>query len=198
VDIFRLTNVVIDWASRYTYWQHIPMVAISVWFIVKRWVSVPPDKIDRKAVWTILLLGGLCLPLVHTFFIFAAQSLGFVHFSESPSQSLGKALLGGFTDIRSLVIAPVVEELFFRIFLFGLLLKIFKQQWLAVLLGSIIFGAMHSHGLFVNMSIIFIGIALHYVYIKHGFWVSVVTHSLCNLGISIYFTTALYFYLMSI
>ena len=52
----------------------------------------------------------------------------------------------------AVILAPIVEELFFRGIILGQLLLIFnRNQWIAIVIGGLIFGAVHggsSHILF--------------------------------------------------
>jgi membrane protease YdiL (CAAX protease family) len=86
-----------------------------------------------------------------------------------------------YSGIFAAVIGPIIEELFFRGFMYGALKKYIGIFW-AVAATSCLFAALHAHavGFFPIMAL---GMLLAYIYEKTGTLVSSVTiHMIHNLG----------------
>ncbi len=82
------------------------------------------------------------------------------------------------------VLAPIVEELTFRVFVFGALTRYFPI-WLSALLSGLLFGAAHygGPGQFVTVSLPLAlgGVVLAYVYAtSRCYWSNVITHAAFN------------------
>lgn len=86
-----------------------------------------------------------------------------------------------YTSLFAAIVGPVIEELFFRGFMYGALKKYVGVFW-SMLLTAAIFAALHTHivGFFPIMAL---GILLAYLYEKTGTLVSSITvhitHNLC-------------------
>jgi uncharacterized protein len=88
----------------------------------------------------------------------------------------GLALAFGVT----VVLAPIVEELFFRGFVFGVL-KERMPVWLAILLSALIFAVYHF-SLWLVVPIVLLGIALAWLaHWQRSIWPAVACHGLNNL-----------------
>ncbi len=82
------------------------------------------------------------------------------------------------------VLAPIVEELTFRVFVFGALTRYFPI-WLSALLSGLLFGAAHYGGpgqfVTVSMPLALGGMVLAYVYAtSRCYWSNVITHATFN------------------
>ncbi len=86
-----------------------------------------------------------------------------------------------YSSLFAAIIGPIIEELFFRGFLYGALKKYIGIFW-AMLVTAILFAALHAHivGFFPIMAL---GMLLAYIYEKTGTLVSSVTvHMIHNLS----------------
>jgi membrane protease YdiL (CAAX protease family) len=82
------------------------------------------------------------------------------------------------------VLAPIVEELTFRVFVFGALTRYFPI-WLSASLSGLLFGAAHYGGpgqfVTVSLPLAFGGVVLAYVYAtSRCYWSNVITHATFN------------------
>jgi membrane protease YdiL (CAAX protease family) len=82
------------------------------------------------------------------------------------------------------ILAPIAEELTFRVFVFGALTRYFPI-WLSALLSGLLFGAAHYGGpgqfITVSMPLALGGIVLAYVYAtSRCYWSNVITHATFN------------------
>jgi membrane protease YdiL (CAAX protease family) len=79
------------------------------------------------------------------------------------------------------VIAPIVEELFFRGFLYNASKK-YLGKTLSVAITTVLFALLHQE-LFQFAPIVFIGLLLIYVYEKTGsLWTAIMVHSIHNIS----------------
>ncbi len=104
---------------------------------------------------------------------------------KTPAEQLAFFLL-------ACVLAPMIEELIFRVFIFNALSKYFfaigrgiAPLILAIVVSGAIFGAVHAGSvgqlLTVSVPLTVGGIVLAYVYARtHNYWASVTTHALFN------------------
>ena len=81
----------------------------------------------------------------------------------------------------AVVLAPIVEELVFRVFLFNALSR-YAPIWVAALISGLLFGAVHvsAPGQFatIGLPLAFGGIVLAYVYaMTRCYWANVLTHA---------------------
>ena len=81
----------------------------------------------------------------------------------------------------AVVLAPIVEELVFRVFLFNALSR-YAPIWVAALISGLLFGAVHvsAPGQFatIGLPLAFGGIVLAYVYATtRCYWANVLTHA---------------------
>ncbi len=101
----------------------------------------------------------------------------------------------------AVVLAPMVEELVFRVYLFNFLER-YSTTWIAMIASAVVFGAFHVLGtpvktfgsqlLTVAVPLAVGGFVLAYVYAKtRNYWASVTTHVLFN---AIGVTQVLYFH----
>jgi membrane protease YdiL (CAAX protease family) len=174
-----------------------PLITMFVSYLISL-LLLKHFTVDRGAQWSDLgikpfnFLYGLGLAigafLVTRVFIFIyaiiAQALG-LHQSKDVLEKLpdlfGKGF-GGFllAVLVVAIIAPIVEELFFR----GFVYASFRQSWgvaTAAILSSVLFALFHQDP-FTYIPIMVIGIALALLYENTGsIWPSVMLHSLNNL-----------------
>ena len=104
---------------------------------------------------------------------------------KTPAQELAFFLL-------ACVLAPMIEELIFRVFIFNALSKYFAAIGrgvaplvVAIVVSGAIFGTVHAGSvaqlLTVSIPLTIGGIVLAYVYARtHNYWASVTTHALFN------------------
>ncbi|HEY3374548.1 MAG TPA: type II CAAX endopeptidase family protein [Candidatus Aquicultor sp.] len=99
---------------------------------------------------------------------------------ENLPQIFGKSVFGFIlAALLVAVVAPLVEELFFR----GFVYPAFRQRWgvtAGVIASSVLFSLFHFNA-FLFIPIMFIGIALAYLYETTGsLWPSIMLHALNN------------------
>jgi hypothetical protein len=123
---------------------------------------------------------------------FAVQIIGFIFNYAQPvslnQQAIERSLLsstGVLMILVTILFAPILEELIFRKAMF----RFFKNQWVAMVVSSLIFGLIHvsSERTFLDFFTNLItysasGFALGYVYIKnkHNVWSSILVHAVAN------------------
>ncbi|MFO1020819.1 MAG: CPBP family intramembrane glutamic endopeptidase [Planctomycetales bacterium] len=153
----------------------------------KEWLSTLPNAIPPKALpsWQhvrqLLAAGtwGFYLSLLPVFLMFLlVQPFRTEHRLINLLKEQGD--LGTWLEVilSAVVIAPLFEELMFRVLLQGALAQIWKPAS-AILFSAFIFGA--CHGPYDALPIIPLGIALGYVYDRTGsYFAAVWTHALFN------------------
>lgn len=123
---------------------------------------------------------------------FVVQIIGFIFNYAQPvslnQQAIERSLLsstGVLMILVTIIFAPILEELIFRKAMF----RFFKNQWVAMVVSSLIFGLIHvsSERTFLDFFTNLItysasGFALGYVYIKnkHNVWSSILVHAVAN------------------
>ncbi|MDQ2865835.1 MAG: CPBP family intramembrane metalloprotease, partial [Candidatus Eremiobacteraeota bacterium] len=84
-----------------------------------------------------------------------------------------------FFAVFAIVIAPIAEEMMFRVFFFNLGLR-FRGFWFGAVLSGLLFGAAHADA-FAFLPLVFGGIILCYVYYRtRNAFASMITHGLFN------------------
>ncbi len=85
-----------------------------------------------------------------------------------------------FAVATAILVAPLIEEFLFRVFLYGVLREYFGKVW-AVIFTSILFSLMHQN-LFAFLPILGLGIFLQILYEKKQcLWYCILAHSLHNI-----------------
>ncbi|MBN2560955.1 MAG: CPBP family intramembrane metalloprotease [Phycisphaerae bacterium] len=85
------------------------------------------------------------------------------------------------TVIGALVLAPIVEELFFRGLLQTALARWWRSQWLAVVFSGCAFGLLHMQAIDTVPALAFFGVVLGYLYARTGSLVLVILlHAVFN------------------
>ncbi len=93
--------------------------------------------------------------------------------------AIGNPRIMWFFSVFAIVIAPVMEETIFRVFLFNLGLR-YGGFWLGAIVSGIAFGAAHGD-LFVLVPLMLGGMILSYVYYRtRNAYASMITHGLFN------------------
>jgi membrane protease YdiL (CAAX protease family) len=174
-----------------------PLITLFVSYLVSL-LLLKYFTVDRGAQWSDLGIKpfnfwyGLGLAISAFFvtrvfifvYVFIAQKLGLQQSKdvlERLPDLFGKGF-GGFllAVLVVAIIAPIVEELFFR----GFVYASFRQRWgvaTAAILSSVLFALFHQDP-FTYIPIVIIGIALALLYENTGsIWPSVMLHSLNNL-----------------
>lgn len=147
-------------------------------------------KKNRKAIvnknydlLVILIASVLCISLnllINSLLPFISD--WFVNESNSTD---GNLLVNSILAIISIIVAPVLEEVFFRYYLYNKI-KIKTNIVLATIITSIIFGIIHFYSVVALLSTICLGIILQLVYNKtSNLMDTIVIHSICNLVITI-------------
>ena len=78
--------------------------------------------------------------------------------------------------------APIAEECFFRGLLQTFLVNVVPNRWVAIILTSIVFGAIHFPQPYAIGALIFLAILIGYAYERTGsVLVAIVIHALFNL-----------------
>ncbi len=125
---------------------------------------------------------GLCLALtmVHIGLVY--------HYTEIGISQNYFELRNLIEVVLSNIVLSFLEELFFRVFIFISLLKIFRKFWLALIVSSLLFALMHLNGLdnqFIGIGLvhIFIGgcILTYLYYITNSIWSAIGFHSFNNI-----------------
>lgn len=100
-------------------------------------------------------------------------------------QAIENSVLGGWgaaqLAVSAIVIAPLVEELFFRGMLLGMLTTQLGRVWPAVLLSGAVFGAIHFQQPQAILPLASMGVILGYVRVRYrSLTVCVLAHALFN------------------
>ena len=175
-----------------TYVITLLLVIGAPWLIKKRKTTITEIGLDRLPKWTEIFItpaGLIVYLLLSAFFLMLAskfvpsfdanqvQEVGFGHLSQKYEYLLAFFVL--------VVAVPVAEEVLFRGYLFGKLKK-FVPLWAAILVTSVVFGALHG-----NLNVIVDTIALSIVLcilrqVTGSIWPSILLHMTKN-GIAFYF-----------
>lgn len=105
------------------------------------------------------------------------------------TKSVGNIHSKGFIVLSALIVAPLLEELFFRY-----PLKFFKTKYLPVLISSVLFSLIHlyNYTIYNHKVILYLlllapyflaGISLSYVRLRYGIYYAVGMHFLYNLTV---------------
>jgi len=87
------------------------------------------------------------------------------------------------------IVAPIAEECFFRGLLQTFLANVVPNRWVAIVLTSIIFGAIHFPQPYAISALIFLAVLIGYAYERTGsVFVAIVIHALFNLKTLIWVT----------
>ena len=158
------------------------LVAVALFTVRKykvSWAMVGLRLPERGSWWLPLaLLGGALVVIWIYFWILAA--LGAQPRSNIPDEAFHSVPLTVLVGIISLALAPVMEETFFRGFLFGGLRR-YLAFWPAALVSGLIFSLAHFNvGLVIPFTMV--GAVLAYTYERSGTLVaSIMVHLLFNL-----------------
>ncbi|MDP9018481.1 MAG: CPBP family intramembrane metalloprotease [Candidatus Eremiobacteraeota bacterium] len=121
----------------------------------------------------IVLVNGIASALVSIFHVHhEEQAVAMLKQMHTPAQLI-------FFCIIAVVVAPCIEELVFRVFLFGGALRL-GAFWTASLISGVAFGAAHGDKIFL-FPLALGGIVLCAVYYRtRNAWMSMITHSMFN------------------
>lgn len=127
---------------------------------------------------------GICCVFVLIVAIAILYSLGF----ELPSNKVIDLFDGGWLDVlvgffAVVLLAPLLEELVFRLIPLGITLKFTKSKaifWAVAFVSSVVFGV--SHGSWYNIFVQgIIGMIFSWAFLKGGYWLCFFAHASCNL-----------------
>lgn len=83
--------------------------------------------------------------------------------------------------VSAVVMAPLAEEIFFRGMLQSMLRRVCASPWLAIILASALFGAIHFQQPGAVLPLVLLGVVLGYNYERTGrLWAPVLLHALFN------------------
>ncbi|MBI1825962.1 MAG: CPBP family intramembrane metalloprotease [Planctomycetes bacterium] len=105
----------------------------------------------------------------------AHPTLSALHEIQSPWLNTGLWL-------GAMIVAPVAEEFFFRGLLQATIINLLQNRWVAIVLASIAFGAVHIGQPHVVPALMFLGVLLGYAYERAGGLIApILIHALFNL-----------------
>lgn len=128
--------------------------------------------VDTVLSWTSIFL-FLALPTL---------SIGYAHFNSSNTFLSDIDFLFWATFVSICIAAPIVEELFFRGFVFDMFSEIYSK-WTSIILTAFIFGLVHLTPITIIGA--FVG-GIVYGYVRHetnSLWPPIILHSLWNLQV---------------
>lgn len=176
-------------------WAELPLVPYLMWIMLRIWKRTPAELGFRMPTWReagIGVIGFAAMLLVVQGLSVVIQTLAHVQHQQAPVQLLKGIRQPGtlaFFVVFAIVIAPVIEELTFRVFLFNAAHS-YWPFWPAAALSGLFFGFAHADP-YAFAPLVLGGIVLCkvYDYTKNA-WISMISHGLFN-GTTIFALLAL-------
>ncbi len=159
------------------------LVASVALFTVRKynvsWADLGVRLPGRGGIWLPLALFGGALVAVYVYFAVLA-AVGVEPEGNIPDAAFGTPLLAALVGVLSLLFAPIMEELFFRGFIFGGLRGRWGVVW-AALASGFLFSLVHvSPSVFIPFTAVGFIFAWGYAY-SGSLFASIVAHFLFNL-----------------
>jgi uncharacterized protein len=158
------------------------LLLLPVWWFVlhKRHASITTLGLRKFKLWSI----PAGLGFLFAYYIFTAIYAGILsrfglHLRGDPSPVLERLATPWPVFFSIAIVAPVVEEIFFRGFIFGGLRTRFRWQWAAVISAAIFAGAHLELTFFLPA--FFLGFLLAFLYEEsNSIWPGMIVHMLLN------------------
>lgn len=186
--------------------ENVYVIAVStLWYIVALAIMLFAPRILKKKAPSLKLLGvdrslswldiGLSIPAMIVYFILAMVAMylaGFLPWVDlNQAQDTGLSVFASRSELAMIfvllvVIGPIVEELIFRGYLYGMIRGVGVPFWLTALLVSIAFAAAHGQW---NVAIDTFVLSMVMCVMREqtgSIWVGVLMHMIKN-GIAYYF-----------
>lgn len=156
-------NYIGDFLSKYAglfTWMNLPLFFLTIYFGLKIFKGITLEEIisyssSKKSVMFFSTLGAIGLVLAMSPYFPEPQQKELDLVSMVASSWIGLLAI--------VVMAPITEEIFFRIFLIKGLVK-YHSPWIAILVSSILFGIIHMN-LWQALPAFFLGLYFGYIFI---------------------------------